>query len=46
VQVVADFVAIIFYRNENENSIIHRELIPSCAIEHIWAKDLQKQNPQ
>ena len=39
VQVVADFVTIIFYRNENENSIIRRELIPSHAIQHIWVKD-------
>jgi hypothetical protein len=41
VQVVADFVTITFYRNENENSILSRELIPSHAIEHIWVKDLQ-----
>ncbi len=46
VQVVADFVTITFYRKESENSIIRRELIPSRAIEHIWVKDLQKQNPQ
>ena len=39
VQVVADFVTITFYRNENENSIIRRELIPSHAIQHIWVKD-------
>jgi len=35
VQVVADFVTITFYRDENENYIIRRELIPSHAIEHI-----------
>jgi len=46
VQVVADFVTITFYRKENENSIIRRELIPSYAIEHIWVKDLQEQNLQ
>jgi hypothetical protein len=39
VQIVADFVTITFYRNENENSIIRRELIPSHAIQHIWVKD-------
>ena len=39
VQVVADFVTITFYRNENEDSIIRRELIPSHAIQHIWVKD-------
>jgi hypothetical protein len=39
VQVVADFVTITFYMNENENSIIRRELIPSHAIQHIWVKD-------
>jgi hypothetical protein len=39
VQVVADFVTITYYRNENENSIIRRELIPSHSIEHIWVKD-------
>jgi hypothetical protein len=39
VQVVADFVTVTFYRNENENSIIRRELIPAHAIEHIWIND-------
>jgi hypothetical protein len=38
VQVVADFVTITFYKQEKENSIIRRELIPSHAIEHIWLK--------
>jgi hypothetical protein len=46
VQVVADFVTITFYRNESENIIIHRELIPSHAIEHIWVKDLEEQKTQ
>jgi hypothetical protein len=41
VQVVADFVAITFYRQERTNSIICRELIPLHAIEHVWVKDLQ-----
>jgi hypothetical protein len=40
VQVVADFVTVTFYRNEKENSIIRRELIPSHAIEHIWINDI------
>jgi hypothetical protein len=40
VQVVADFVTVTFYRNEKENSIIRRELIPSYAIEHIWINDI------
>ena len=40
VQVVADFVTITFYRNENENSILRRESIPSHAVEHIWVKDV------
>jgi hypothetical protein len=38
VQVVADFVTLTFYRNESENSIIRRELIPSHTIERIWVK--------
>jgi len=40
VQLVADFVTITFYRNENENSILRRESIPSHAVEHIWVKDV------
>ena len=38
-QVVADFVTITFYKDEQENSILRRELIPSHAIEHIWVID-------
>ena len=38
VQVVADFVTITFYKQEKENSIIRRELIPSHAVEHICVK--------
>src|SRR4029078_8096183 len=34
-QVVADFLTITFYKDEQENSILRRELIPSHAIEHI-----------
>ena len=39
-QVVADFVTITFYKDEQENSIIRRELIPSHAVEHIWVNDV------
>ena len=39
-QVVADFVTITYYKDEQENSILHRELIPSHAIEHIWVNDV------
>jgi hypothetical protein len=42
VQVIADFATFTYYRDEKENSIIRRELIPSHAIEHIWVSDLQK----
>jgi hypothetical protein len=38
-QVVADFVTITFYKDEQENSILRRKLIPSHAIEHIWVID-------
>lgn len=40
VQVVADFVTITYYRDEKENSVIRRELIPSHAVEHIWVNDI------
>ena len=40
VQVVADFVTVTFYKEENSNSIIRRELIPTHVIEHIWVKDV------
>jgi hypothetical protein len=40
VQVVADFATITYYRDEKENSVIRRELIPSHAIEHIWVNDI------
>jgi hypothetical protein len=40
VQVVADFATITHYRDERENSVIRRELIPSHAIEHIWVNDI------
>lgn len=41
VQVVADFVTITFYKQEKENSILRRELIPSHAIERIWVNDIK-----
>ncbi|HKQ22727.1 MAG TPA: hypothetical protein VJS91_11850 [Nitrososphaeraceae archaeon] len=44
VQVIADFATFTYYRDEKENSVIRRELIPSHAIEHIWVNDLQKRS--
>ena len=44
VQVIADFATFTYYRDEKENSIIRRELIPSHAIEHIWVNDLQNRS--
>ena len=41
IQVVSDFVTITFYKQEKENSILRRELIPSHAIEHIWVNDVK-----
>jgi len=41
VQVVADFVTITFYKQEKENSILRRELIPSHMIERIWVNDVK-----
>lgn len=40
IQVVSDYVTITFYRNESDNAIIRRELIPTHAVEHIWINDL------
>ena len=42
IQVVSDFVTITFYKNESENIIIRRELIPTSVVEHIWVSDLQQ----
>ncbi len=39
IQVVADFVAITFYKQESSNSILRRELIPTHSVEHIWIED-------
>jgi hypothetical protein len=41
IQVVSDFVTITFYKNESDNIIIGRELIPTFVVEHIWVSDLQ-----
>ena len=43
IQVVSDYVTISFYRDEANNDIMRRELIPSHAIEHIWVSDLHKE---
>jgi len=42
VQVVSEFVTITFYKNESNNIIIRRELIPTFVLEHIWVSDLQQ----
>jgi predicted secreted Zn-dependent protease len=40
VQVVSEFVTVTFYKDEKANSIIKRELIPTCKVEHILVKDM------
>ena len=42
IQVVSEFVTITFYKNESDNIIIRRELIPTFIVEHIWVSDLQQ----
>ncbi|HWS19228.1 MAG TPA: hypothetical protein VN239_00940 [Nitrososphaera sp.] len=42
IQVVSDFVTITFYKNESDNIVIGRELIPTFVLEHIWVSDLQQ----
>jgi hypothetical protein len=42
IQVVSDFVTITFYKNESDNIVIGRELIPTFVVEHIWIRDLQE----
>ena len=42
IQVVSDFVTITFYKNESDNIVIRRELIPTFIVEHIWVSDLQQ----
>jgi hypothetical protein len=39
---VSEFVTITFYKNESENIIIRRELIPTFIVEHILVSDLQQ----
>jgi hypothetical protein len=39
---VSDFVTITFYKNESDNIVIRRELIPTFIVEHIWVSDLQQ----
>ena len=38
IQVIADYVAITFYKEEASNTISQRELIPAHKVEHIWIK--------
>lgn len=40
VQVVSDYVTITFYRDEESNVIIRRELIPTHCVEHVEVIDL------
>ena len=42
IQVVSDFVTVTFYKNESNNIVIRRELIPTSIVEHIWVSDLQQ----
>ena len=42
IQVVSEFVTITFYKNESDNLVIRRELIPTFIVEHIWVDDLQQ----
>jgi hypothetical protein len=42
IQVVSEFVTITFYKNESDNIVIRRELIPTFIVEHIWVSDLQQ----
>lgn len=44
VQVVADYITITFYKDEKENSLLYRELIPTHRIEHIWIQDTNIDN--
>jgi hypothetical protein len=38
IQVIADYIAITFYKEEASNTIAQRELIPAHKVEHIWIK--------
>jgi hypothetical protein len=44
VQVVADYITITFYKNEKENLLLYRELIPTHRIEHVWIQDTDIDN--
>jgi hypothetical protein len=44
IQVVAEFITITFYGNENSNLIVSRKLIPTHAVQHIWIEDLPQQS--
>ena len=39
IQVIADYIAITFYKDEASNTISQRELIPAHMVEHIWIKE-------
>ena len=39
IQVIADYIAITFYKEEASNTILQRELIPAHKVEHIWIKE-------
>jgi hypothetical protein len=39
IQVIADYIAITFYKEEASNTISQRELIPAHKVEHIWIKE-------
>jgi len=39
IQAVADYITITYYKQENANLVLLREMIPSYKVEHIWIKD-------
>lgn len=41
IQVVSDFVTITFYKDEEANAIVRRELVPTHCVEHIEIRDFQ-----
>lgn len=40
VQIVAEYVTVTYYKDEDANAIMHRELIPTHSIEHILVRDI------
>lgn len=40
VQIVAEYVIVTYYKDEDANAIMHRELIPTHSIEHILVRDI------